>query len=709
VADIRKKLIISGEIDAKFKRELQSFAKEVSKSFSVGFDAKGLKDAASSISKAAKELRDAANALKGVNAGNIGGGRAGGVGHSGGGRARGPAGLGGGAAGGESLVKRQQVEDQTKFDLERLKEKEQKTKEIAKKEQEQFKERLIWEKALERQEAQKRKSTDRSVKEEFRQQEVLHREKTKKAREAAKEEKRIFDQKSDEWKDLFGMVGINQRVGGRLGDIMANKSPTLAGKFAKVGVGGLLGVGAAAEGFSSVRDLQVMAAKRRQAFGAEALSEGTTSAMIGESGRQSLMAGSAGAASGALKYGAMGAVGGSLIGGPIGTLAGGLIGAAFGGYKGWMEGGAEEAARRKEETALGMQATNLARAHRGNRLDYLRGGGNKNAITGIEFGGTQQGFTAQESIQQFLAARQSLGNKGATEGLAGMQKLYNLTGMGVGEQAQAAEQMIGGSSSRTAQIGESMKKWFAAGLDQSKLAQGIQATANYVAQSAGLGRVNAGGIEENILKFAAASAGGGPMTQADIQRGAGLQQMLKSESTAKGGIAGIGNLLQVQTAMGPDASTEQVMAALNMSSEASLEDMQKVLGPEMGKKLFESRKQGTQATGFGGLNLNDLTSQVAFGSPERGITGEQQLGALQMQQGGKVGSKELQDTISQTTEFKSAIHDAKINAAALDSGFRSLTTEVDNSRKALRQFIGSLEDSMDYIKKYTGEYTVQSR
>jgi len=466
-----------------------------------------------------------------------------------------------------------------------------------------------------------------------------------------------------------------------------------------LGVAGLAG-GA----YTGIREIQEQLAKNQQQFVLDALSQGGTISRIGQGGRDSLLGKLAGAAKGAGKGAAVGGLAGSFVPG-IGTAAGSIAGAVYGGATGFFGGAEEEARSRMLRNPAANEALQKARAMRGIRMEALSGGG----VTGSQLNITQQqgaerfGFSPQETLQQFIQSRQFLGNAGASENMGTLQEMQRRLGISAGETAQTGEVFAGAErgsmSGGVSRSVEMLKRGIAAGMDASKTSQFLKTTASYVQQSIGLGTIDVGKVGESLQQLAGGFAGpGGNVTQVQLQQAATLQGQLKQESTSTRGLSGIGNIMAVQEALGPGATSEQLLAGSQISGEATSEDIMRILGVDKDKaeKLRQGKgnalNKGMQAAGVAGSPM-----EFFMGARETGMTAEQFLGrknamdmmgpatpaeAVQLPEGA-MGTKELANTIQDATKLQ----------IEFSTGMKLLAEDTKDAADTMESFIERLNEA----------------
>lgn len=394
---------------------------------------------------------------------------------------------------------------------------------------------------------------------------------------------------------------------------------------------------------------------------------------------------------------------------------------------GKLEAGSAEAETRQEETGLAQDALRRAREMRRMRMDAMRGGAaTGDQLTGIQGLGALQGFSGEESIQQFMEARQFLGNEAAVS-LPGLQRRMNMTGVGVGDQAQAMETFMGAQRGTTSAQAftrsfEVLKKGVAAGLDVSKSGKFLQTTADFVRSQQGLGQLDVDQISERLAK-SAAGFGGGSVTDTSLRQAAQLQEMLTRESTSTQGFAGLGNTQNILDVVGDQSNAGGLLMSLqNTSANATQGDIEEILtrGGFKGDAAAAARqvlegKQNAMGRGLSNIGTGPEAEslKLALGGREAGITTEQFLGRERGQAGVLGMSPEdaaaaLEGGIPRGAEQESLVQDFKTQNAAFVSGMQSMTSETARLKNAFAEFSKTLEQSRGKLEQYT-DSTVRNK
>jgi hypothetical protein len=531
--------------------------------------------------------------------------------------------------------------------------------------------------------------------------------------------------------DQAGSLGGTVKGGAAL----MNRLPIPAGVTAgMLGAAGL--ASAAASGYVQIRELQEALTQRRQAQSFDILRGRGLMGAVGKSGRSSLLGIGAGAVQGGLGGLAKGAAGGAAIGAGVGALFGGIgavpgaaIGGAIGGIgglalgavRGGLRGGEEEAASRQRRVELAQQALDSARNMRQDRVTAMAGGGIGGAgLTGLQGQGTQFGFSPEETIQQFISARGSLGNKGAAGGLGTLQGLNRSVGLDVGEGARASE-IFGGSSGTgmaagVASIVEVLKKGVASGLDASKSGQFLKMTADFVQSQTGFAQLNPEDIADKLAKSAFQFSRGGEVSQVQLQQAQNLQEMVRQASGTTEGLAGGANIMSVMEEAqkaGISLDPMQLLAlsratnlgagaisAIAGETGATTEQIQKFTKGLVGRKeqapenmikmLFGEGKQTPSKEAF-------ALTEGEFGNYTEDVLGimESRKDKVAMGQGNLSGAPTGPEMESLRAESKvnqtSFVEGLKLlgdDTKAVSGNLKTLTKEIQDAAAAMRNFAG---------------------
>lgn len=376
------------------------------------------------------------------------------------------------------------------------------------------------------------------------------------------------------------------------------------------------------------------------------------------------------------------------------------------------EEGAQQAAL--AETELARSALSKAKSLRQPRMQAMRGGAvNETQLDTLQMVGALSGFSQEETLNQINASKQFLG-KDAASNLPTMQRRMNMTGISVEDQAAVAETFMGarkgtGSGAALTQSFETIRKGVAAGLDVSKSGQFLKLTADYIRSNQGLGQVDTEDIAQRLADAASGFAGGGPVTQTSLQQAAQLQDILTKESTAESGFAGIGNIKALQDIYGKDLDSGKFMAGMNISANATPEDVMKIMGgtKEQAQALLEAKKNVEQSgLRAAGVDPNSALG-IALASKDRGVTSEQQLGALSAQ--GFKAQRPTEATTAlieagdqQSRDRQSLVSDFKVQQEAFNKGVNLMGLEANNAATLLKIFSDQLQKSVGKFEDTLG-------
>jgi hypothetical protein len=422
------------------------------------------------------------------------------------------------------------------------------------------------------------------------------------------------------------------------------------------------------------------------------------------------------AAGGAAVGAATGAKVGAFLGIP-GMLALGAIGGVAGGIGGYMTGSNLQGDWRNQEVAPLSRSFQYAKSLNPSRLNALQGGGiNSSDLTSMQSTGNRNAFSPEETLSQFTQARGFLGNQGAKDNLAKMQDISRATGMDVGSQASVIETFAGtgqrgqGFARAATQQTQIIERAISAGLDRSKTSQFMRTTADYVQSSAGFGRVDTGGISNRMIDMAQGFAAGGPITSQAMQQAQSLSELSKSESISTTGFAGIGNITAIQDVLGKDATPGQIMAAMNLSQDATVEDTQKALGitKEQAQQLVERKRNNlNEGLKLAGIDP-DSSMGLAFGAYSQGITTEQRLGVRDAQSSKPslnvpVGIESMRKEVIDSKEGQMAKVESRISQERFEQGFSAFDDGIRGAAQGLVELTKVFLESQQAFKKMISE------
>lgn len=440
-------------------------------------------------------------------------------------------------------------------------------------------------------------------------------------------------------------------------------------------------------------------------------------AIARRSGRSEFLPKAGGFLGGALA----GAGGGALLGsalGPLGTLGGAAIGGIGGGIMGALGLSKAQGELRVEQIRPLLESFDRAKNLTPGKLQLMRGGGpgsqGINALTG---GGAANGFTPEQTVQQLTQARGSLGNTAAGRMINQFQKILNATGADVGTQAGAAETFAGVTGKGRVAGGQAnievIKRGVAAGLDISKSGKFLEQTAQFIQETAGLGRVSPEDTASRLSEMASRFSGTGAITDTNLSQARQLFELTKKESTATEGLAGIGNIANIQGAFkksGQKLTPELLLALQNTSSATTNEDKLSILERggitgDAATSLLANLNKGNEGqvgadlvAGKGSLLGTSLLAR------ERGLTTEQQLGAERGLSGGMLSQESIdraafklsdsEEAIKATKEFALTQKEAELAQKQVIAGFSEFDVGIKQASRAL----GELAEALDKTK-----------
>lgn len=367
--------------------------------------------------------------------------------------------------------------------------------------------------------------------------------------------------------------------------------------------------------------------------------------------------------------------------------------------EGRLTAGVQEAQARLEELAGGRQALQAARGTRGAVRGLLRGGETTEAdiINQQAFAADRFALSPNQTLQDLATARESLGQRAASQRITSLQRLREQTGVDIGQMAGAAETLGGfsgqGSAAGVSQVQKVFKDAVSTGLDASKSGKFLQATAQYIESTAGFANVDTGQISGRMADLTSGFAGPGGPTLVDIQKAQQAQMMLQQESFGESGLAGVGNVTGVMKALGPNATGDQFLAALGASSNATVEDLVGLgLSEDQAKAVQGMKQQDSLARGTELLGLDSGSGTGAYlAARERGTTTESQLALDRaVRTGEATGPGELPGVARDSEAFRSLAQESKRSAENIREGFDTLREESDILSKRFSDFAEQL-------------------
>lgn len=496
----------------------------------------------------------------------------------------------------------------------------------------------------------------------------------------------------------------------------------------KIGAAGL----ALQQGVSSIINIQQTLAERNNRFSRDLDAGHGVEGIAREAGRSRFGMAVAGGAGGALAGGALGAkIGGGIgtfLGGPAGTGVGGAIGAGIGGIVGGVSSylGTSNAVGElsKEQVQLLSDAEQRARSISPLRQQMMAGGGtSRGTMTDqMRMGSRQYGMSPEDTLQSMLQARETLGNKGASESFNQIMGNQRFLGISAGTTANSIETMAGASgesrSMMASKQSEIIKKGVAAGLDVSKSGRFLQTTAQYLQATVGFGRTDVDSATSRLANLAS-GFGGGQVTDTSLTQAQSLAQMLQGESSSIQGLSGAANLNQVQgiSSKYGGFGTGTSLALAGMSSNAKGEDILSVLSEgqrtgEVGKNVdlasavkdLQAAKQQDSTMALmqqvaGGNNNLALGAMGAESNFQGNFSTESLLGRQRAGQGnisgGMMSAQEAIESaksdVQKSPEFQLDVAQFTRNAESAGKGLETFTSVTEQMTNQMKKLLSDLE------------------
>lgn len=383
--------------------------------------------------------------------------------------------------------------------------------------------------------------------------------------------------------------------------------------------------------------------------------------------------------------------------------------------KGRIKTAFDEEATQLQENRLGLEAMNTARSLRDPRLDALRGGGYSGNLSVMQAMGVGNGFMPQETIQQFLEARQFIGNKGAGQNIGTFQDMLNRTGTSIADQARATEILTGAGrgdfGSGAQKTVEVLKKGVAAGLDVSKAGQFLKVTADFVTQTQGFGKTDVDFQSTRLAQLSAGFAGGGEVTATQLNQAKNLAQMQRKESMGGGSLAQLGKMSVIQDVLGENMTSEQFMQALQVSSTDDPAQVAKALNisEEQAAELI-NKSAGAVSEGQKVIGGTGVGRYLA--AKERGISLGEQVGIEDAERVAKtvdVSGGILPDIERGSPEFQSKLADAQAEQIKFVSGMEAMNINTKATTESLDKLKTQLDEAVNALGKFNEKAKEASR
>lgn len=554
----------------------------------------------------------------------------------------------------------------------------------------------------------------------------LEQETKKRAKEEQRAEKEKQKLAAKSIDTLAGGAGSPRGPGGteEPKEDMSRKLFGYARRVRMAGTVGAIGYGISGvtKSYMEIRQIQ---AERAYQFAADTVQGRALEGAIRKGGRNEFLPQAAGATGGGLAGAAGGAAAGAAIGSAIlpgiGTVAGGIIGGLGGGYFG-AKGGQYATSQLWGETRVKeaepiLTALDYARSLRPQRLEAFRGtaqtmgaAGAVSNLNQLQSAGASRMFSPEETIQQFLEARSAFGGQTASKMLGGMQDIYNLTGTNVGQQTQAMDVLTGmgarGNRSYATTGMEKQKqiiqKAVSAGLDISRSGKVLQEVSAFLQSQAGVAPIQESGVTNRLLERARAFAGGGEITNFDINRARTVEEEFRQESRNPQSLGNWAGLLDAKRQSGLQMNFVAMSRLLNTSNTASKSQVKSILessgvqgSEDQINEFIKVRQKSAQnpyqtaAQVFG--NMPGLAEMLY--EERTGRTAEESQDVFRAQRGMTPlapGQALPQDQVRQTLEGQQAIEEAQIQVTQFSAAAKEFNSSLEQTRKGFDSLVGSL-------------------
>lgn len=368
------------------------------------------------------------------------------------------------------------------------------------------------------------------------------------------------------------------------------------------------------------------------------------------------------------------------------------------------------------QTAAARGALDVAKRLRSGRLDSLRGGGiTSQELTELQLRGAASGFSSSDTVSQFGTLKGMFGSGPAGSTLMDLQNLANQTGISVNAGAEGLNTLLGSrggqslSTSNNLMI-DTLKKGVAAGLDVSRSGKFLQTTAEFISSTQGLANVDAGSIATSLAEAARGFAAGGPVTDTALQQAQKFQTMTQQGSFSLSGLAGVGNIFGLKQAV-PELTSQQLMSASLISSNASEEDIAKLLNisPEQAAAVKQAKSKNATVKGAG-LLTSDPQMQAMIMALSGGTPLEEAANTINVanQVTGGISTKgvSLKSGVENTPEFKNAVAEFSADQIAFQTGMRSMADESAKAAENLKILTTQLQESYLKLNRVTNGQSI---
>lgn len=491
--------------------------------------------------------------------------------------------------------------------------------------------------------------------------------------------------------------------------------------------GGLMALGQVVSGGANAfEDYKMLQASRRHEVTSNLMGGQFVSQYSRDSGRQFSMSHVGAAAGGAV----MGAGGGALLGAAIGSIIPGLgtaVGALIGGlggaiYKGidsYMGMSEKRAARFQKETQPLQDATNAAMALNGQRLDMIKRGGSSALLNINEAQAAAMGFSPGEAAQQYGTLQDMLGNEGAASSINTARRMNLNTGASIGDTGQMIQALTGANRQAYGvnAMGTEMviSRAMANGLDRSKTSKFLQETSNVLQGSTLYAKTNTGTITDRFTSLASAF-GEGRIDDTSMQQAKSAMEQQYQASFGKGGLGGLGNILNLQDTSqkyGINLSGLDFGNLSRLSQNATVEDAMKAISPELAanpkakdflSELIQNKAQNSQ-------KAQELlgTPTALLMSQSSGLPTEQNLAFLEKTKAGtlKAGIDITNQEVAGSQEQGMAVRNAQLAKTEVDLGRTTFKTAIENTAKDLDRLKSAFSDAVKVFNEVLKDMNMQ--
>jgi hypothetical protein len=491
--------------------------------------------------------------------------------------------------------------------------------------------------------------------------------------------------------------------------------------------GGLMAAGGAMMGAANAfEDYKMLQASRRHESTSNLLGGQFVSQYSRDSGRQFSMSHVGAAAGGAVMGAGAGALTGAALGSiipglgtAVGALIGGLGGAIYKGIDSYMGMSEKRAARFQKETQPLQDATNAAMALNGQRLDMIKRGGSSALLNLNEAQAAAMGFSPGEAAQQYGTLQDMLGNEGAASSINTARRINLNTGASVGDTGQMIQSLTGANRQAYGvnAMGTEMviSRAMANGLDRSKTSKFLQETSSVLQGSTLYAKTNTGTITDRFTSLASAF-GEGRIDDTSMQQAKTAMDQQYQASFGKGGLGGLGNILNLQDTSkkyGINLGGLDFGNLSRLSQNATVEDAMKAVSPELAanpkakeflSELIQNKAQNSQ-------KAQELlgTPTALLMSQSSGLPTEQNLAFLEKTKAGtlKAGVDMTNQEVAGSQEQGMAVRNAQLAKAEVDLGRTTFKTAIENTAKDLDRLKTAFSDAVKVFNEVLKDMNMQ--